>query len=86
LIVWWTVPTGTETFSQEDLPSLIGCLESVWQALLKKGVVRDRLIAQSMLSPATCCLVNPDKEKTVERAFSSVNQMSRQMRDGYRPG
>ena len=86
LIVWGIVPTGMETFSQEDLPSLIGRLESVWQALLKKGVDRDRLIAQSMLSPATCCLVNPDKEKTVERAFSSVNQMSRQMRDAHRLG
>jgi hypothetical protein len=86
LIVWGIVSTGIETFSQEDLPSLIGRLESVWQALLKKGVDRDRLIAQSMLSPATCCLVNSDKEKTVERAFSSVNQMSRQMRDARRLG
>jgi len=86
LIVWGIVPTGMETFSQEDLPSLIGRLESVWQALLKKGMDRDRLIAQSMLSPATCCLVNSDKEKTVERAFSSVNQMSRQMRDARRLG
>ncbi len=86
LIVWGIVPTGMETFSQEDLLSLIGRLESVWQALLKKGVDQDRLIAQSMLSPATCCLVNPDKEKTVERAFSSVNQMSRQMRDARRLG
>ena len=86
LIVWGIVPTGMETFSQEDLPSLIGRLESVWQVLSKKGVDRDRLLAQSMLSPATCCLVNPDKEKTVERAFSSVNQMSRQMRDARRLG
>jgi len=86
LIVWGIVPTGMETFSQEDLPSLIGRLESVWQALWKKGVDRDQLIAQSMLSPATCCLVNPDKEKTVERAFASVNQMSRQMRDALRLG
>ena len=86
LIVWGIVPTGMETFSQEDLPSLTGRLESVWQVLSKKGVDRDRLLAQSMLSPATCCLVNADKERTVERAFSSVNQMSRQMRDTYRLG
>lgn len=86
LIVWGIVPTGMETFSQEDLPSLTGRLESVWQVLSKKGVDRDRLLAQSMLSPATCCLVNADKERTVERAFTSVNQMSRQMRDTYRLG
>lgn len=86
LIVWGIVPTGMETFSQEDLPSLTGRLESVWQTLSKKGVDRDRLLSQSMLSPATCCLVNADKEKTVERAFASVNQMSRQMRDTHRLG
>ena len=86
LIVWGIVPTGMETFSQEDLPALIGRLESVWQALSRKGVDRDRLIAQGMLSPATCCLVNPDREKTVERAFASVNRMSRQMRDAHRLG
>jgi len=86
LIVWGIVPTGMETFSLEDLPSLTGRLESVWQVLSKKGVDRDRLLAQSMLSPATCCLVNADKERTVARAFASVNQMSRQMRDTYRLG
>ena len=83
-IVWGIVPTGMETFSQEDLPSLIACLEAVWEALSKKGVDRDRLIAHSMLSPATCCLVNPDREKTVERAFESVYQMSRQLREAHR--
>ena len=62
-IVWGIVPTGMETFSQEDMPSLIGRLEAVWEALSKKGVDRDRLIAHSMLSPATCCLVNPDKKR-----------------------
>jgi hypothetical protein len=83
-IVWGIVPTGMETFSHEDLPSLVARLEAVWDALSKKGVDRDRLIARSMLSPATCCLVNPDKEKTVERAFASVNRMSRELRETYR--
>ena len=86
VIVWGIVPTGMETFSQEDQPSLIGRLEAVWDALSKKGVDRDRLIARSMLSPATCCLVNPDKEKTVERAFASVNRMSQELRETYRLG
>jgi hypothetical protein len=37
-----------------------------------------------MLSPATCCLVNPDKEKTVEKAFESVKLLSHQLRKEYR--
>lgn len=86
IIVWGIVPTGFETFSQEDPSSLIGRLEAVWNLLSKRGVDKDLLIARSMLSPATCCLVNPDKEKTVERAFSSVNRMSRELRETYRLG
>lgn len=34
------------------------------------------MIAHSMLSLGTCCLVNPDKKKTVEHAFALVNRMS----------
>jgi hypothetical protein len=34
-----------------------------------KGIDRELLLSRAMLSPATCCLVNPDREKTVERAF-----------------
>ncbi|MFO7715104.1 MAG: hypothetical protein R6V78_11760, partial [Desulfosarcina sp.] len=33
--------------------------------------------------PATCCLVNPDKERTVERAFSAVNQMATVLKEKY---
>jgi hypothetical protein len=38
-----------------------------------------------MLSPATCCLVNPDRERTVERAFAAVNRMAEQLKDEYLP-
>jgi hypothetical protein len=36
-----------------------------------------------MLSPATCCLVNPDREKTVEKAFSTVQKLSGILREKY---
>jgi hypothetical protein len=36
-----------------------------------------------MLSPATCCLVNPDKERTVECAFTTVNRMAEELRERY---
>ena len=83
VIVWGIVPTGFEAFAQEEIPSLIQRLENVWKILWSKGIDRDQLIARSMLSPATCCLVNPDKERTVERAFAAVNQMAGQLRDQY---
>jgi len=36
---------------------------------IRRGVDREFLLSRSMLSPATCCLINPDGEKTVEKAF-----------------
>jgi hypothetical protein len=83
VIVWGIVPTGFESFAQEEIPSLIERLENVWKVLWSKGIDRELLIARSMLSPATCCLVNPDKERTVERAFAAVNRMAEVLKAKY---
>ena len=84
VIVWGIVPTGTEAFSQEEIPSLIQRLETIWNTLGAKGIDRELLVSRAMLSPATCCLVNPDKERTVERAFAAVNQMAAALKEKYR--
>jgi hypothetical protein len=84
IISWGIVPTGFETFAAENIPSLINRLETVWKILRKKGIDTIQLLEQSLLSPATCCLINPDKEKTVEMAFKSANQISRQLRQEYK--
>ena len=83
LLVWGIVPTGFEAFEQEEVPSLIERLEDIWKALWAKGIDRGQLISRSMLSPATCCLINPDKERTVERAFAAVNRMAEMLREAY---
>lgn len=83
-LVWGIVPTGFETFAKEEIPSLVKRLESVWEFLWSKGIDRDLMISRSMISPATCCLVNPDKELTVERAFAAVNQMADRLKAKYR--
>lgn len=83
VIVWGIVPTGFEAFAQEEIPSLIQRLESVWKILWSKGIDREQIIARGMLSPATCCLVNPDKECTVERAFANMNRMTELLRITY---
>ncbi len=84
-IVWGIVPTNFEPFEKENMDSVAARLEQVWQVLGKKGVDRDRLLSQSLLSPATCCLVNPDREKTVERAFEMIRELSRRLREKYLP-
>jgi hypothetical protein len=83
VIVWGIVPTGLEAFAQEEIPTLIQRLENVWKILWSRGIDQDRLIAQSMLSPATCCLVNPDKERTVERAFAAVKRVADLLKAKY---
>jgi hypothetical protein len=35
------------------------------------------------LAPATCNLLNPDKEKTVEKAFEVLRELSRKIREKY---
>jgi hypothetical protein len=83
VIVWGIVPTGFEAFEKEETLSMIQRLENVWKKLWSKGIDREQMIVRSMLSPATCCLVNPDKERTVERAFSSVKKISNRLREKY---
>jgi hypothetical protein len=78
------VPTNFEPFGKENLGSLEKLLNDVWTILGKKGIDLEFLVSRSLLSPATCCLVNPDKEKTVEEAFKRVKQLSEDLRTKYR--
>ena len=84
ILSWGIVPTNFEPFGKETPASLETVLEEVWQTLCKKGVDRELLISRSLLSPATCCLVNPDKEKTVEAAFGRVKTLSEHLREKYK--
>jgi hypothetical protein len=82
-LVWGIVPTNFEPFEKEDIPSLISRFEDVWLALDQKGIDREFLLSRSLLSPATCCLINPDGETTVEKAFEVVRVLSGILRDRY---
>ncbi|MDA8137450.1 MAG: hypothetical protein M0036_02250 [Desulfobacteraceae bacterium] len=83
ILVWGIVPTGMEPFSKENLDTLQARLMTVWERLARKGLDLQQIIHQGMLSPATCCLVNPDKTATVEQAFDTVRQLSTQLRSNY---
>jgi hypothetical protein len=84
ILVWGIVPTGFEDFSKSTLDTLGKQLENIWDRLAAKGIDLDMILHQSMLSPATCCLINPDKEKTVEKAFVLINELSQFLRKKYR--
>ncbi|MFO7838709.1 MAG: hypothetical protein R6X08_04330 [Desulfosalsimonadaceae bacterium] len=83
VLAWGIVPTNIEPFEKESLQSLREQLEAVWSILCGKGVDWQQLISQSLISPATCCLINPDLEKTVEKGFQTVKQLSATLRQDY---
>ncbi len=83
-IVWGIIPTNYEPFLNENLDSLKSLLNNIWKTVLKSGIDRQELLSKSMFSPATCCLVNQDKEKTVENAFSLLKKLSQQLREEYK--
>jgi len=86
ILVWGIVPTNFEPFEKEGLRSLATRLKSLWEMLDRKGIDRDFLLSRSLLSPATCCLVNPDGEITVEKAFRMVKDLSGMLREDYALG
>ena len=59
-------------------------LDLLKETAAEKGIDLDFLLSRSMLSPATCCLVNPDREKTVEKAFETVKSLSASLRERFR--
>ena len=84
ILVWGIIPTGFETYAKENLEFQAMTLELVWKELVKKGIDMDQILAQSMLSPATCCLVNPDGEQTVEKAFHQLKDLSKMLKTKYK--
>ena len=80
-LVWGIVPSNVEPFDKENLDSLEQRLNDIWTALDKRGIDREFLLSRSMLSPATCCLVNPDGERTVEKAFETIIKLSQRLRE-----
>ena len=84
VIVWGIVPTNFEPFEKENLDSLEKRLTQLWTFLANEGIDRQSLLSRSMLSPATCCLVNPDGGKTVEKAFKMIQELSLRLREKER--
>lgn len=83
VLSWGIVPTNIEPFEKESMDSLERLLTQSWQKLWDKGIDRDLMLDRSLLSPATCCLVNPDIEKTVEKGFETTRRLSARLREKY---
>ncbi|MFC1532811.1 hypothetical protein ACFL7M_05555 [Thermodesulfobacteriota bacterium] len=82
-ICWGIVPTSFEPFEKETIDSLENRLIEIWHSLERKGIDLEFLLSRSLLSPATCCLVNPDGVETVDKAFGITRRLSKKLRGYY---
>jgi len=83
LISWGIVPTHFEDFSREDFVSIADRLESMWAVLERKGIERELIVHNSLLAPATCTLLNPDKTVTVEKSFELLRTVSSYVKEKF---
>jgi hypothetical protein len=83
IISWGIVPTYFEEFSKEDVKSIASRLEGMWETIARKGIDKERIVRQSLLAPATCNLLNPDKTVTVEKSFSLLNELSSYLKERH---
>jgi len=82
-IAWGMVPTNFAEAEGEDLASLLDKTVSLWEGLAERGVDPELVFSRSLITPATCCLVNPDLTVTVERSFGLVSELSRELRSRF---
>jgi hypothetical protein len=74
-VAWGAVPTHTSLLEGENPRSLADRLLSIWKSLEEEDLEPGRLLSRSLLTPATCCLVNPDLTATMEKAFSMLHEV-----------
>jgi hypothetical protein len=83
VVGWGIVPANYEEFRGSDLQDLLDHLEGLWDTLEEAGLGRETLLPRSLLLPATCALVNPDVETTVEACYELLRELSHRVRDRY---
>jgi hypothetical protein len=84
IISWGIVPTYYEEFCEENVDGLEKRLKNMWAVLEKKGLDRATIARQSILAPATCNLLNPDRTATVDNAFRLLKELSLRLKEEYR--
>jgi len=83
IISWGIVPTYFEEFYNENVTTITKRLEAIWKILEKRGLDLDLIVENSMLAPATCNLLNPDKTTTVEKSFGLLTDLSNHLKEKY---
>ncbi len=82
-ISWGIVPTYTEELAKEDADTMAERLGTMWRPLAARGMTPRDIAVRSLLAPATCNLLNPDRTQTVERSFRLLGELSNLLRERY---
>jgi len=83
IIAWGIVPSVFEDFKDETVQRAIDRIESLWDVLDKKGISREVLVPQGMIMPATCSLINPDGNATVDKAYDTLRVVADSLKSRY---
>lgn len=81
VVAWGIVPTQAETLPLYDAETLALMLRGLWSQVEEMGLGPGFVSGRSLLTPATCCLVNSDLMVTVERAFRTLVEVAEILRD-----
>lgn len=81
VIAWGAVPYQSEILEQEDVSTLEKRLENALDMLVSKGVSKEKLLTQSLITP-TCGLGCVSRE-VAEKVLRLVKELSERMREKY---
>lgn len=81
-IAWGAVPNSDETFENETLNSLFEKLTTFIEKLVSKGIDREMIVSQSLLTPQ--CGLGGVSEETARRIFDTLVDLSSLLREHYR--
>ncbi len=85
ILSWGIVPTGSWVLERETEDTLLAKLEGFWDYLEARGVSRQIMVENAMITPATCSLVGERNVETVEAAFRVLGRMADRLRRKYFP-
>ncbi len=78
VLAWGIVPTVEEQIASESVESLVARLDAAIHLLVKKGLDREQLYAQALVTPA--CGLGTVSLAAAERAFALTRGVSEQVR------
>ncbi|MEG0875247.1 MAG: hypothetical protein RSB05_02140 [Clostridiales bacterium] len=82
IIAWGITPTLTEEMALETEESLIKRLQDMFNYLTQHGITLEEILDRSWFAPSRCCLVNPDKTKSVEKSFEMLRHVADKILNG----